>query len=399
MSPRVPMLDLKAQYAAIRDDVRAAIERVVERQQFILGAEVEALEREIAAYCGTRFAIGVSSGTDALLVSLMALGVGSGDEVITTPYTFVGTATSIARLGATPIFADIDPATFNVDPAKIEHKITRKTKAIVPVHLFGQMADMRAVMQIADGHGIPVVEDAAQSIGAERDGRRAGTIGALGCLSFFPSKNLGAYGDAGMVLTNDERLASKVRLLRVHGQETKHVALLLGGNFRLDEIQAAVLRVKLPHLEFWIEARRTRAARYRKLFATAGVTESVTHAAAARTRIVLPTEVRGARHVYNQFVVRTPRRDLLRTFLAEQGIASEVYYPRPIPQHACFASGPYDTTDFSEATRAATEGLALPLYPELEPAIQQSVASAIVSFVDGPSVGDTLSTRSTGSAR
>ena len=357
------MLDLKAQYATIRKEVQAAIERVIESQQFILGPEVEALEREVAAYCDTRFAIGVSSGTDALLVSLMALGIGPGDEVLTTPYTFVATATSIARLGAIPTFADIDPATFNIDPSQIERKITRRTKAIVPVHLFGQMADMGAIMEIADRHGLPVVEDAAQAIGALRGGRRAGSVGAFGCLSFFPSKNLGAFGDAGMVLTNDERLAARVRLLRVHGQESKHRAVVVGGNFRLDAIQAAVLRVKLRHLESWTEARRAHAATYREFFQT------------TRTAFLLPREAPDARHVYNQFVVRTPLRDALRKHLAQHGVASEIYYPCPVHLQAGLASLGHRATDFPEAERAALQALALPIYPELLPATIKDVVS------------------------
>jgi dTDP-4-amino-4,6-dideoxygalactose transaminase len=369
------MLDLKAQYATIRKEVQEAIERVIESQQFILGPEVEALEREVAAYCDTRFAIGVSSGTDALLVSLMALGIGPGDEVLTTPYTFVATATSIARLGAIPTFADIDPATFNIDPSQIERKITRRTKAIVPVHLFGQMADMRAIMQIADRHGIPVVEDAAQAIGALRGGRRAGSIGALGCLSFFPSKNLGAFGDAGMVLTNDERLAARVRLSRGHGQESKHRAVLVGGNFRLDAIQAAVLRVKLRHLESWTEARRAHAATYREFFQTSDMAPPAPEHRTTGTPFILPSEASDARHVYNQFVVRTPWRDALRNHLAQHGVTSEIYYPCPVHLQACFASHGHRVTDFPEAELAAQETLALPIYPELLPATIKDVVS------------------------
>jgi dTDP-4-amino-4,6-dideoxygalactose transaminase len=368
MNMPVGMLDLKAQYATIRAEVNAAIERVIESQQFILGPEVEALEREVAAYCGSRFAIGVSSGTDALLVSLMALGIGAGDEVITTPFTFVATATSIARLGAIPTFADIDRATFNIDPEQIARKITRKTKAIVPVHLFGQMADMAAIMQIAERHGIPVVEDAAQAIGAERGRYRAGSVGALGCLSFFPSKNLGAFGDAGMVLTQDEGLAARVRLLRSHGQETKHVATVAGGNFRLDAIQAAVLRVKLPHLESWIRSRREHAVAYRELLERAG------------RPITLPTEVPDARHVYNQFVIRTPRRDEVRAILAEHGVASEIYYPHPLHVLPCFADRRYGASDFPEAQRAADDALALPIYPEISPVMLRNVVARLTSL-------------------
>lgn len=381
MSSRVPIVDLKAQFATIRAEVRAAIDRVIESQEFILGPEVEALESEIAGYCGTRFAVGVSSGTDALLASLMALGIGLGDEVVTTPYTFVATASSIVRLGARPVFADIDPATFTIDPAAIERKITHRTKAIVPVHLFGQMADMQAIMTIANRHAIPVVEDAAQSIGAARDGHRAGSVGVAGCLSFFPSKNLGAYGDAGMVLTNDEALAARLRLLRIHGQASKHSAALLGGNFRLDAVQAAVLRVKLRHLESWTEARRALAARYRELLAG-----TLRDLADDRFRpdasIVLPYAVPGARHVYNQFVLRADRRDELRAFVAEQGIACEVYYPQPLHFQPCFASSVTDG-GLVQAEQAAKAALALPMYAELTLPMMETVVSAVARFFRG----------------
>jgi dTDP-4-amino-4,6-dideoxygalactose transaminase len=379
MSVRVPFLDLNAQYATIRHEVHAAIERVIESQQFILGPEVEALEREVAQYSGTKFAVGVSSGTDALLVSLMALGVGPGDEVLTTPYTFIATVSTIARLGARATFVDIEPGTFNMNPSQLERRITLRTKAIVPVHLFGQVADMHAIMEIAARHGIAVIEDAAQAIGAERDGKRAGSMGALGCLSFFPSKNLGAFGDAGMVLSNDERLAARLRLLRSHGQETKHFATSVGGNFRLDALQAAVLRAKLPRLDAWTEARRHHAAYYRRRFAASGFDISSVRLG-ADVNVVIAPEVASARHVYNQFVIRCRRRDALRAFLADEGIASEVYYPRPMHLQACLAPSGHGPGDFPEAERAATESLALPMYPELTPSMLEDVVSTVVRF-------------------
>ena len=320
----MPLLDLKAQYASIRDDIREALDRVLESQRFILGPEVEAFEREIAAYCRTAYAVGVSSGTDALLSALMAIDLRPGDEVITSPYTFFATAGEIARLGATPVFADIDRKTYNIDPKGIESRITPRTRAIIPVHLFGQMADMPAIMEIAKRKKLHVIEDAAQAIGAERYGQRAGSIGDLACFSFFPSKNLGGFGDGGMVTTNDAGLADRLRLLRSHGVRTKYYNEILGGNFRLDEIQAAVLRVKLKHLDSWTEGRRGNASMYRS--ALKGV-----------SAVELPFEASGARHIYNQFVIRTPRRDALMEHLHGEGIGCEVYYPLSLHLQACFA--------------------------------------------------------------
>jgi dTDP-4-amino-4,6-dideoxygalactose transaminase len=381
MSVRVPLLDLKAQYATIRPEIQAAIERVLDSQHFILGPEVEELEREVARYCGATFAIGVTSGTDAILIALMALGVGPGDEILTSPQTFVATATCIARLGATATFIDIEPGTFNVDVSQLERQITKRTKAIVPIHLFGQMADMRAIMQIAENHGIPVVEDAAQAIGAKRDGLQAGSAGALGCLSFFPSKNLGAYGDAGMVLSNDERLATRVRLLRNQGQQPKYFSKVVGGNFRLDALQAAVLRVKLPHLDKWTEARQTNAATYRRLFAAAGFDMAATRLG-PDVPVVIPREAAESRHIYNQFVIRSQRRDALRGFLGDAGIGSEVYYPRPMHLQECFAAWGHHVGDFPEAERAAAESLAIPIYPELTPSMQETVVAQVARFHD-----------------
>src|SRR5213593_507953 len=263
---KVPLLDLKAQYAGIRDEIRAALDRVLESQHFILGPEVDAFEKEIAAYCGSTYAIGVSSGTDALLLALMAVGIGPGDEVITTPYSFFATAGAIARLGAIPVFVDIDPATYNIDTSQIRSKVTERTRAIIPVHLYGQMAEMDAVMRVADEHGLVVIEDAAQAIGAEHKGRRAGSIGHYGCFSFFPSKNLGAAGDAGMIVTNDAKRAEKLRCLRSHGSKPKYYHKIVGGNFRLDALQAAVVSAKLPYLDGWTAARQRNAKRYNQLF-------------------------------------------------------------------------------------------------------------------------------------
>jgi dTDP-4-amino-4,6-dideoxygalactose transaminase len=357
----IPLLDLKAQYASIRSELREAIDRVMESQQFILGVEVESLEREIADYCGCRYAIGVSSGTDALLTALMALGVGAGDEVITSAYSFFATAGTIARLGARPVFVDIDPETFNMDPAGIESKITPRTRAIMPVHLFGQMADMESITKIASRHGLPVIEDAAQAIGAELDGRRAGGIGDAGCLSFYPTKNLGGAGDGGMVTTNRGELAERVRLLRNHGFTQRYHSEILGGNFRLDAIQAAVLRIKLRHLDRWTEARRRNAGVYRKHLPPG---------------VQSPQEKLG-KHVYNQFVIRHARRDALADHLREQKIGCEVYYPLPLHLQKCFEHLGYRSGDFPASERAAQESLALPIYPELTPAMIQRVSSSI----------------------
>ena len=317
---KVPLLDLDAQHQPILKELLGAIERVVRSHEFILGAEVQELEKRIAAYSGTRFGIGVSSGTDALLVALMALDVGPGDEVITSPYSFFATAGTVARLGARPVFVDIDRRTYNIDPGRIEPAITSRTKAIVPVHLFGQCADMSAILDAAARHGLPVIEDAAQAIGARyRDGRRAGSMGTLGCLSFFPSKNLGALGDAGMVLTSDEAVADRIRTLRAHGSRPKYYHAMIGGNFRLDTLQAAVLNVKFKYLEGWARQRQENARWYVKLFAESGLT--------AVAGLQLPEGVYASRalddgHIYNQFVIRVPERDRLRDRLTREGIGT-----------------------------------------------------------------------------
>lgn len=367
----VPLLDLKAQFVTIEDEIRAAMDRVLASQYFIMGPEVEALEREVAAYSQCAYGIGVSSGTDALLVALMALEIGPGDEVITTPYTFFATAGCIARLGAKPVFVDIAPRTYNIDPAQIEAAVTPRTKAIMPVHLFGQMADMAPIMALAERHNLAVIEDAAQAIGAEYKGRRAGSIGHLGCFSFFPSKNLGGFGDGGMVVSNDPALADRVKLLRGHGARPKYHHQVVGGNFRLDAIQAAVLRVKLRHLDEWTAGRQHNAACYRELFAAAGL-----------AGVELPRENGAGRHIYNQFVIRLKQRDSLIAHLKARQIGHEVYYPAPMHLQACFAELGHRAGDFPESEAAAQETVAIPIYPELTAAQQQVVVNAIAGLVN-----------------
>jgi dTDP-4-amino-4,6-dideoxygalactose transaminase len=362
---RVPLIDLRAQYVSIRNEVRSAIDRVCDAQRFILGPEVEALETEIAAYCRCAHAVGVSSGTDALLASLMAIDLKPGDEVITTPYSFFATAGEIARLGATPVFVDIDRRTYNMDPDKIEARITPRTRAIMPVHLFGQMADMSPIVQVAQRHKLIVIEDAAQAIGAELRGARAGSIGHMGCFSFYPTKNLGAFGDGGIITTNDAGLAERLRTLRSHGFKTKYHSEIIGGNFRLDEIQAAVLRVKLKYLDGWTEARRRNAVIYRD-----NLREG--------TPVELPFEVPGCRHIYNQFVIRTKNRDRLMANLREHGIGVEIYYPVPLHLQPCFKSAGGGPGDFPISEDAAGESLALPIYPELTAEMIGSVCSVLV---------------------
>jgi dTDP-4-amino-4,6-dideoxygalactose transaminase len=361
---QVPLLDLKAQYASIRDEIRSAIDRVLESQRFILGPEVDALESEIAGYSNCAHAVGISSGTDALLVALMAIGIQPGDEVITSPYSFFATAGGIARLGAKPVFADIDARTYNIDPAAIEARITARTRAIIPVHLFGQMADMPPILEIAKRHGLPVIEDAAQAIGAEWHGQRAGSTGDAGCFSFYPSKNLAGLGDGGMVTTNDDALADRIRLLRAHGSRDKYRHEMVGGNFRLDAIQAAVLRVKLKYLDAWTERRRQHAAFYRQKLQKAG-------------SVSLPYETPHARHIYNQFVIRTAGRDQLMSKLKERGIGCEVYYPIPLHLQPCFKDLGLRAGDFPASEEAAGQSLALPIYPELTDEMLQYVAEII----------------------
>lgn len=367
----IPMLDLKAQYTQIKPEVDAAMMRVVESQHFINGPDVEALEHEVARYCHAKHCIGVSSGSDALLVALMALNIGHGDEVITTPYTFFATAGAIARLGARPVFVDIDPVTFNIDPRGIDSKITPRTRAIMPVHLFGQCADMDPILDLARKHSLAIIEDAAQAIGAEYKGRRAGSMGTVGCYSFFPSKNLGGFGDGGAVVTNDTALADRIRLLRGHGSNPKYYHKLLGGNFRLDTIHAAVLRVKLPLLDSWSAARQHAGAHYTTLLAKNGL-----HGLVEAPRVVQ------SRHIFNQFVVRCEDRDGVREHLRKQKISTEIYYPLPMHLQECFASLGHKKGEFPESERAALTTLALPMFPELTTAQRERVVRAIATHYE-----------------
>jgi dTDP-4-amino-4,6-dideoxygalactose transaminase len=369
----VPLLDLEAQYRPLRGEILAAMTRVCDSQRFIMGPEVEALERELAAHLGVGHAVAVSSGTDALLAAFMALGVGPGSEVITSTYSFFATAGCISRLGAVPKLVDIDPVTFNLDPAAVADAITPRTRAIVPVHLFGLCADMDPILAVAASAGVPIVEDACQAIGAAYRGRQAGSMGALGCFSFFPSKNLGAFGDGGLVTTNDAALAHEVALLRNHGAEPKYVHHRIGGNFRLDALQAAVLRVKLPWLSRWTEKRRANAAAYRRLFAEAGLAG----------RVGLPAEPPGCHHIFNQFIVRVPDRDLVRASLTERGIGTEVYYPIPFHLQECFAPLGYTAGAFPNAEAAARSTLALPIYAELTADQQSAVVAGLADALRG----------------
>jgi dTDP-4-amino-4,6-dideoxygalactose transaminase len=374
---KVPLLDLKSQYKTIKDDVLKVVEEIFESQYFILGPHVEALEKEIAGYCRTRYAVGVSSGTDALLISLMTADIGHGDSVITTPYTFFATAGSIARADATPVFVDIDPDTYNISPECVEKVIAdmtkeerAKLKAIIPVHLYGQCADMQRILKIAEKYNLIVIEDAAQAVGAEHNGMRAGAIGDFGCFSFFPSKNLGAFGDGGMVTTNSEVLYDKLRILRVHGGRPKYYHKMIGGNFRLDALQAAIVSIKLSHLDNWTKARQENARKYRGLFADACLEDIVK----------LPVEKEN-RHIYNQFVISLKqKRDDLRLFLNDAKIGTEIYYPMPLHLQECFSYLNYKKGDFPVAEYAASHTLALPIYPELSDDQQIYVVKKIKEF-------------------
>ncbi len=366
---KVPLLDLKAQHRTIRNEVMAAVEGVFESQQFILGSEVERFEEEVARYCQARHAIGCASGSDALLLALMALDIGPGDEVITVSYSFFATAGAIARLGAKPVFVDVLHHDFNLDPDLIERAITPRTRAIMPVHLFGQCARMDVILDIAASHGLRVIEDAAQAIGAKHRGRSAGTMGTIGCFSFFPSKNLGGAGDAGLLTTDDDRLASRLRILRVHGMEPKYYHQVVGVNSRLDALQAAVLRVKLRHLDEWTEARRRNAARYDTLFAESGLEEVKTPAANP-----------DCRHIYNQYTIRCSNRDGLIQHLGEAGIGSEVYYPVPLHRQECFAYLGNGAGELPVSEQAAREVLSLPVYPELTGEMQNYVVERIANY-------------------
>ena len=370
----VPLLDLKAQFAGLREELMAAVARVMESQGFILGPEVEALEDEFARYSQTRYAIGCASGSDALLLALMALDVRQGQEVLTTPYSFFATAGSVARLGAVPRFVDIEPRTCNIDPSKVEDAIGDRTRAVIPVHLYGQCAEMDALREVCERRGVPLIEDAAQAVGAEEaGGRRAGSMSAVGCFSFYPTKNLGGAGDGGMMTTDDEALARRLRKLRVHGGETKYHHGEVGINSRLDALQAAVLRVKLPHLDAWSDARAAHASAYNRLFAEAGLIEEVE----------LPRARAGVRHIWNQYVIRVRgegRRDHLMEHLRRARVGTEVYYPVPLHLQECFRHLGHKEGDFPEAERAARETLALPVYPELTEGQQRHVVDSVHDF-------------------
>jgi len=383
----VPLLDLKGQYAVIRDEVEEAIRRVLESQRFILGPEVEALEHEIAEYCGVPFAIGCASGSDALLLALIALGVQAEDEVLCPAYTFFSTAGSVARLGARPVFVDIDPATYNLDleSARKAAAGCTRLKALIPVDLFGQACDLESLLSLAEELDVCIVEDAAQAIGAEdAQGQRCGSRGAVGCFSFFPSKNLGGYGDGGIITTRDPELAARIRALRVHGAGPKYHHSMVGLNSRLDELQAAVLRVKLPHLGTWTAGRQANAARYDEAFRGAGARLSGEPEGTGRLRLAVPRPAqRGARHVYNQYVIRVPAaaRNGLRDALLDQGIQTEIYYPLGLHEQACFSALGGARGDLRETEAAAAETLALPVYPELSPEQLEHVVRSVVAFL------------------
>jgi len=370
----VPLLDLKAQYASIKEEIRTALDEVLESQLFILGPKVEEFEKKIASYSQVKHAVGVSSGSDALLISLMALEIGPGDEVITSPFTFFATAGIIARLRAVPVFVDIDPVTYNIAPEKIEAAVTPRTKAIIPIHLFGQCADMQPIMEIASKYSLTVIEDAAQSLGAEYRGRRAGAIGHLGVFSFFPSKNLGGFGDGGMVVTNDEVLYERVKVLRVHGAKPKYYHKIVGGNFRLDAIQAAVLSVKLKYLDAWSQKRRDNASFYDRQLAEAQLIDFVLPKAVYRDG--------GDRnyHIYNQYTIRVKQRDGLQRFLQDSSIGTEIYYPLPLHLQECFKDLGYKKDDFPIAEESAGAVLSLPIYPELDAEQKNYIVEKIRGF-------------------
>jgi len=389
MKMKIPLLDLKKQYGKIRTKINTEIRKVLESQQFILGPAVEALEEDIADYCGVPYAVGVASGTDALLLSLMALGVKAGDRVVTASFTFFATGGSISRLGAVPVFIDVDPVTYNMDPNRLEDYLGKgrpegqRPAVLLPVHLFGQMADMEALMEIARRYGLRVVEDGAQALGAREKSKShvhgdctpkewmAGAVGDFGCFSFFPSKNLGAFGDAGMVVTRDEKLAEKVRILRGHGSTSRYYHRVIGINSRLDSLQAAVLRVKLKYLDRWTGGRRRNADRYRALFKEYNL---------GAPFVSVPLAQKGFFHIYNQFVIRAQRRGVLREYLKGEGIGSEIYYPVPLHLQECYQHLGYRPGDLPESERAAREVLALPIYPELTMDQQRQVVRAIASF-------------------
>ena len=373
---QVPLLDLRPQYQPLKQEIREAIDRVVESQGFILGPEVAEFECQAAGYCQSRFALGVSSGTDALILALMGLGIGQGDEVITTPYTFFATAGSIARVGATPVFVDIDPRSYNIDVSQIEAKITPKTKAIMPVHLYGQCVDMDALGRITESRGIALIEDAAQAIGSEFKGKRAGSFGGIGCFSFFPSKNLGAFGDAGLVTTDDEKLFEHLKIMRVHGGERRYYHDYVGGNFRIDALQAAVLAVKLKHLDSWTDGRRRNAEIYRGLFEKTGLVGKDLKSAC----VVLPEELPNRKHIYNQYVIRVRDRERLIEELGKEKIGNAIYYPVPLHLQKCFSDLGHRKGDFPESETAAETTLAIPIYPELSSDQLEFVVHVIAGF-------------------
>lgn len=363
----IPMLDLSEQYQHLKEEIFQALEKVMSSSHFILGENVKKLEKDIAKYSHVAHGIGVANGSDALHISLLACGIQPGDEVITTPFTFFATAGSIARIGAKPVFVDIDPKTFNINPALIEAKITEKTKAIIPVHLYGQAADMDPILEIAEKHNLFVIEDAAQAIGAEYKGRKVGGFGDTACFSFFPTKNLGAYGDAGMIVTNDDQLAEKIRVIRVHGSKPKYYHHVLGYNSRLDEMQAAILNVKFPHLDAWSELRRKHAAYYTQLLSDL-------------KEVVTPYEDENSYHIYHQYTIRVKDRDALQAYLKEQGVQTMIYYPLPLHMQPVFADLGYKEGDLPESEKAAKEALSLPMYPELRKEQQEYVVAKIKEF-------------------
>jgi dTDP-4-amino-4,6-dideoxygalactose transaminase len=363
---QIPMLDLKAQFAKYKSELMQAVEEVCDSQILCLGPAVERFEKEAADYCGCKYAIGVSSGTDAILVSLMALGIEPGDEVITTPFTFFATAGVVSRLGARPVFVDVDNETYNIDPGKIEEKITEKTRAIIPVHLFGQMAQMKPIMDIARSRELPVIEDAAQAMGAKQDGSQAGSIGDIGCISFYPAKNIGAFGDAGLVTTNNAELAERIKLMRVHGENPRYFYTMIGGNFRMDNIQGAVLSVKLKYLDGWNKKRRENAAIYDRIFSGT---------------IVKPPKVeQNNESIYHQYTIVAPKRDILQVYLAKQGIGSGIFYPRPLHLQDCFEGLGYREGDFPVAEELTASVLSLPIYQELTSEQIEHVAKTVLEF-------------------
>ena len=385
----VPLLDLKKQYQSLKSELDEALIRVAESQYFIMGPEVDKMEKAFCEYLNCKYAIGVSSGTDALLVALMALDIQPGDEVIVPTYSFFATAGVVSRMNAVPVFADIDPVTFNIDPDDIEKRITNKTKAIIPVHLYGQSCEMDMIMEIARNNNLKVVEDGAQAIGVQyKDGKHVGTIGDIGCYSFFPSKNLGCFGDGGLVVSNDDVLGEKLRILRVHGGKPKYYHKIIGGNFRLDAIQAAVLNVKLPHLDDWSSHRRDNAELYTKLFIEAGLAEATGRIKFDdKNKVLLPKAVykdSGVKnyHIYNQYIIRVEDRDLVRKHLSNQGVGTEIYYPVPFHKQECFSSLNYKNGEFPLAEEAADDSIALPIYPELTKEQQKYIVDEIKKAVN-----------------